>query len=302
MLIWQFQVLRNRETATFHINQRATFGSRNSRQVQYMGTTLSLQELTTDKSSPVQIQENNSEGVRRFDCGNMGDVIDVGPPRPVPFDSLQSDCSKLIRKKLNIGCKHAAEVVTCGDGRRRMTAVSPQLLFPVDDVKPLLSDNAFYMQPKQDGKRLLIHKTGKAVTGFNRHGIECGIPANIRTAAQALRGDFLVDGEAVGDMLHVFDILELEQSDIRIIPYRDRLVKLLNLLASGQQSGIRWVATISGPTAKQMVFRQLRKAGAEGVVFKRIRAPYSPERPESGGDYFKYKFVEAASETHAKKW
>jgi bifunctional non-homologous end joining protein LigD len=302
MLIWQFQVLRNREAAAFHINQRTTPGSCNIRNVIIMGTTLSLQVRTTDKSSPIQIQESNGEGVRRFDCGNMGDVINVGPTPPVPFDSTQPDCSKLIREKLNMGCKHSAEVVTCGDGRRRMAAVRPQLLFPVDDVKPLLSDNAFYMQPKHDGKRLLIHKNGQDVTGFNRHGIECGIPANIRTAAHALRGDFLVDGEAVGDMLHTFDLLELDSCDIRPIFYRDRLVKLLNLLASGQQSGIRWVATISGPTAKQMVFRQLRKAGAEGVVFKRIRAPYSPERPESGGDYFKYKFVEAASETHAKKW
>jgi bifunctional non-homologous end joining protein LigD len=96
-------------------------------------------------------------------------------------------------------------------------------------------------------------------------------------------------------MLHVFDILELEQSDIRKIPYRDRLVKLLNLLASAQQTGIQWVATISGHEAKTRFFDQLREDNAEGVVFKRIGAPYSPGRPNSGGDQFKYKFVETAS-------
>jgi bifunctional non-homologous end joining protein LigD len=142
---------------------------------------------------------------------------------------------------------------------------------------------------------LLIQKLGDDVTGINRRGIECGFPECIREAAMALPGDFLLDGEAVGDMLHVFDILELEQSDIRTIPYRDRLVKLLNLLASRQQTGIQWVATISGPSAKKMVYNQLRKDGAEGVVFKRIGAPYSPGRPNSGGDHLKFKFVETAS-------
>jgi len=150
------------------------------------------------------------------------------------------------------------------------------------------------MQPKHDGKRLLIHKSGQDVTGMNRRGIECEIPESIRAAALALPCDFLMDGEAVGDVLHAFDLLELDAADIRQISYRDRLVRLLNLLATGQQIGIAWVATISGPAAKQMVFRQLRKDGAEGVVFKRIRAPYSPERPDSGGDYFKYTFVQPA--------
>jgi bifunctional non-homologous end joining protein LigD len=110
-----------------------------------------------------------------------------------------------------------------------------------------------------------------------------------------LPGDFLVDGEAVGDMLHVFDILEADGGDLRAIPYRDRLVKLLNLLASGQQTGIQWVATITGQPAKRRVFDQLRADQAEGVVFKRIGAGYSPGRPNSGGDQFKFKFVETAS-------
>ncbi|MCX6970566.1 MAG: hypothetical protein NTV93_10495 [Verrucomicrobia bacterium] len=82
---------------------------------------------------------------------------------------------------------------------------------------------------------------------------------------------------------------------IRAIPYRDRLVKLLNLLASGQQTGIQWVATISGQEPKRRVYDQLRKDNAEGVVFKQIGAPHSPGRPNSGSSQFKFKFVETAS-------
>ena len=74
-----------------------------------------------------------------------------------------------------------------------------------------------------------------------------------------------------------------------------RLVELLNLLASGQQNAIQWVATHNGAAAKRCIFDKLREENAEGAVFKRIGAPYSPGRPNSGGDQLKYKFVETAS-------
>ena len=74
-----------------------------------------------------------------------------------------------------------------------------------------------------------------------------------------------------------------------------RLVELLNLLASTEQSAIQWVATHNGKEAKRRTFDELKGDNAEGVVFKRIGAPYSPGRPNSGGDQLKYKFVETAS-------
>ena len=262
-----------------------------------MDTTLYYTEGSSDKIYRVELEERDGGYVVNFAFGRRGATLNTGTktPVPVPFDLAQLIYDTLIREKTAKGYRQGPDSAAYIDCSRRVTPVRPQLLNSVDDVEPLLADNAFYLQPKHDGKRLLIQKLGDDVTGINRRGIECGIPECIREAAMALPGDFLLDGEAVGDMLHVFDILELEQSDIRTIPYRDRLVKLLNLLASGQQTGIQWVATISGPSAKQMVYRQLRKDGAEGVVFKRIGAPYSPGRPNSGGDHLKFKFVETAS-------
>jgi len=39
----------------------------------------------------------------------------------------------------------------------------------------------------------------------------------------------------------------------------------------------------------------VKERGGEGIVFKRLDAPWSPGRPASGGDWLKLKFVEAAS-------
>ena len=260
-------------------------------------TTLYFREGSSDKVYRAAIEERDGGYVVNFAYGRRGSTLNTGTKTscPVYYDVARMIYDKLIREKMAKGYTLGADSMAYTDGSKKVTGIRPQLLNAVEDPGPLLKDNGFYLQPKHDGKRLLLHKKGDDISGINRRGIECGIPERIRAAAMALPGDFLIDGEAVGDTLHVFDILEIGGSDIRAIPYRDRLVKLLNLLASGQQTGIQWVATISGHEAKTRSFDHLREENAEGVVFKQIGTPYSPGRPNSGGSQFKYKFVETAS-------
>jgi len=260
-------------------------------------TTLYFSEGSSDKVYRVAIETRDGGNVVNFAYGRRGSTLNTGTKTtsPVTSDEAQRIYDKLIREKTAKGYTSGEDSMAYSDGSRRVTAIRPQLLNPVDDPEALLKDNGIYLQPKHDGKRLLIHKMGENVIGINRRGIECSIPESIRVAALALLGGFLIDGEAVGDMLHVFDILEIDNTDMRAIPYRDRLVRLLNLLASAQQTSIQWVATISGQASKRRVYDQLRKDNAEGVVFKQIGAPYSQGRPNSGGTQFKYKFVETAS-------
>ena len=262
-----------------------------------MSTTLYFREGSSDKVYRVAIEPRDGGYVVNTAFGRRGTTLSTGTKTssPVAMDMAKFIHDKLVREKMAKGYSIGADGTPYQDGIRKVTDIRPQLLNPIDNVEPLLRDDTFYLQPKHDGKRLLIQKQGSTVTGINRRGIECGIPESIRVAALALPGDFLMDGEAVGNILHVFDLLEADGSDLRAIPYRDRLVKLLNLLASGQQTGIQWVATISGHAAKRRTFDQLREELAEGVVFKRVGAAYSPGRPNSGGDHLKFKFVETAS-------
>lgn len=262
-----------------------------------MSTTLYFREGSSDKVYWVAIEPREGGYIVCFAYGRRGTTLRTGTKTtsPVPMDEAQRIYDKLLKEKTAKGYTSGLDTVAYAGASGKLTHIRPQLLNATGDPGALLGDNGFYLQPKHDGKRLLLRKQGSEVTGINRRGIECGIPETIRVAALALPGDFIVDGEAVGEIVHAFDILELEGSDIRKIPYRDRLVKLLNLLASAQQTAIQWVATISGHEAKSRLFHRLREENAEGVVFKRIGAPYSPGRPNSGGDQFKYKFVETAS-------
>jgi len=260
-------------------------------------TTLYFKEGSSDKVYRAAIEPRDRGYVVTFAYGRRGSTLTSGTKTACPLDYAAARLiyDKLVREKVAKGYALGANSQPYTDGSRKITGIRPQLLNTVDDPGALLADNGFYLQPKHDGRRLLVSKRGQVVVGINRRGIECGIPASIHAAALTLPGDFLIDGEAVGDMLHVFDILEIEGICMRVVPYRDRLVKLLNLLASAQQTAIQWVATISGHEAKTRFFHQLREDNAEGVVFKRIGAAHSPGRPNWGGDQFKYKFVETAS-------
>jgi len=262
-----------------------------------MHTTLHYRDERSDKVYRIAIEPRDGGYVVNFAYGRRGSTLNTGTKTACPlyFDAARLIYDKLVKEKMAKGYTLGADSQAYTEGSRKMTDIRPQLLNAVEDPEPLLADEAFYLQPKHDGKRLLLHKQGFEITGINRRGIECGFPESIRAAAAALPHNFLLDGEAVGDTFHVFDLLEVRFTDLRPLPYKTRLVELLNLLASTEQSAIQWVATHNGKVAKRRVFDQLREENAEGVVFKRIGAPYSPGRPNSGGDQLKYKFVETAS-------
>lgn len=76
--------------------------------------------------------------------------------------------------------------------------------------------------------------------------------------------------------------------------YLERHAALLSALVI-ERPYLRTVDAFQGTEAKVRVFDGLREAGAEGVVFKKIDAPYSAGKPNSGGSQFKFKFVETAS-------
>ena len=57
-----------------------------------------------------------------------------------------------------------------------------------------------------------------------------GCPSPIVVGAHKITGDFILDGECVGDVLYAFDLLEWDGEDCRTKPYQRRFVKLSNLL------------------------------------------------------------------------
>jgi bifunctional non-homologous end joining protein LigD len=128
---------------------------------------------------------------------------------------------------------------------------------------------------------------------FTRKGNDWSgrFPAITAAAAKLPAATFTIDGEAVvpgpdgparfdelrqrasagAAVLYAFDLVELDGEDLRARPFLERKAALTRLLR-GSKAGIVINDHIAedGPT----VFAHACKLGAEGIVSKRVDAPY----------------------------
>ena len=168
-------------------------------------------------------------------------------------------------------------------------------------VARLIADDDWCLQEKFDGRRQLIRKRDDIMTLINRRGLIVGGSYTILRQARELPGDFLLDGECVGEAFHAFDLLETGSRDLRTVPYRERLVELINLLARAQHPNIQCVDTAFDAPTKLRWVRELLEANREGLVLKRLTASYTAGRPATGGDQLKHKFCETLSAVVAQR-
>jgi bifunctional non-homologous end joining protein LigD len=146
---------------------------------------------------------------------------------------------------------------------------------------------------KHDGYRLQVRREGEAVRLFTRRGYDWTnrYPA-IATAAAAIKASsFVLDGEAVvcgphgisvfealhrrgtvrEAVLQAFDVLELDGGDLRPLPLGERKAHLAKLLRR-PPVGIELNAHTDADGAT--VFSHACQMGLEGIVSKRLAAPY----------------------------
>jgi bifunctional non-homologous end joining protein LigD len=158
---------------------------------------------------------------------------------------------------------------------------------------------------KHDGYRLQVRRDGDIVRLFTRRGYDWTgrYPAIAATAIKLRARSFALDGEAVvcgpdgiaifdalhrhgtvsEAMLYAFDLLELDGEDLRALPLGDRKKRLARLLAR------RCVGIVLSEHAADdgaTIFRQACRMGLEGIVSKRLSAPYRSGR---SGDWIKVK-------------
>jgi bifunctional non-homologous end joining protein LigD len=234
----------------------------------------------------------------------------------LPYDAAEKLYDKLVAEKMRGGYKPdegggdvpppAAAVAS--DIEARESGLLPQLLNEVEGgvVVGLLDDNGWGAEEKFDGKRMMLRYEGGRLSAINRKGLVCGVAAAFVAAAEALgerAGEFVIDGEAVGEVFYAFDLLVGAEGDLRSLPFSARRLALMNLLASGPPSGGRII--LSGlalnSLEKRELYHRLGREGREGVVFKRLDAPYTAGRPNRGGDQLKRKFYSTATFVVARR-
>jgi bifunctional non-homologous end joining protein LigD len=140
----------------------------------------------------------------------------------------------------------------------------------------------------------MVRREGARVRCFTRGGHNWAdrFPAIAEAASRILASSFLIDGEAVivnddgtpdfhalrskrrgyEAVLYAFDLIEYDGDDLRDPPLIERKRRLKGLLGRSKRRSIRFVEYLTGD--RPTVFRHVCNMGLEGVVSKRVDAPY----------------------------
>jgi bifunctional non-homologous end joining protein LigD len=267
--------------------------------------TLYYREGSSDKVYQAAIKPAGALFVVNFAYGRRGSTLTTGTKTfsPVDFDTAKKIYTKLVSEKKAKGYTEGADGTPYQHTDKQASGILPQLLNPVEeaDVQALLRDDNYCAQEKFDGRHLLIRKQDDHIEGINKKGLIVGLPETVSNDLGTLPGSFIPDGESIGDDYHVFDLLEWKGENLRPLSYETRLVRLVNLLLStANHPHIKLVGTAFTTGEKTELWQQLRRENREGIVFKRLDAPYMPGKPNSGGTQLKFKFVATLSAIVAK--
>jgi bifunctional non-homologous end joining protein LigD len=263
--------------------------------------TLYYREGSSDKIYQASIEGQAGGHVVNFAFGRRGTALSTGTKTqaPVSLEKAKAIFDKLVKEKQAKGYTPGEDGTPYQhtDKAALATGIHCQLLNPIEahEVEQYLCNDEYWMQEKFDGRRLLIQKKDKGAIGINRQGLAVALPLTLVGDAANCPLDFIIDGEALGDVLCVFDVLWIGSEDMRSLPFVERCLRLMNLVKSFAHPHLLLPLTVCTTEEKRSLFNTLKALGKEGVVFKRSDALYTAGRPASGGSQLKHKFYESAS-------
>jgi len=270
---------------------------------------LFCQSGSSDKEYHLQIVEATGGYVVNFQYGRRGSTLKGGSktPAPVALEKAQKIYDKIVAERTG----EVPPYIPGDDNGNYISAAAadisetkevifiPQLLNPIDEteIEKFLKDDSYGAQEKKDGEHQPVHKKAGKVLVTNKKGQSVGYPAALETALKDPQ-DTLVDSEAIGGVYHAFDLLEALGEDIRGLGYLDRYEVLQKMFEKGlfNTQSLVLVPLAIGEKAKRALYESLKKK--EGIVFKKLDAPYSPGKVHS--DMWKAKFYHELSARVAK--
>lgn len=272
---------------------------------------LFFQEGSSDKVYNAQIVKDGALYTVKCQWGRRGSTLQEGSKAvKVALAVAEKKFASLVREKTNKGYQEittdvqpAAVAPPEGQGsgskvggKRAKVGHAAQLLNPIeeDELHAFMADEQMVAQQKLDGQRVLVH-IGEELIVTNRDGQRTTkVDHRMFAGLDYLPHGTVVDGELLGDAYWMFDVLQLAEEDVRERGYLSRWELLEHELEPALTGACKVLPLAIGKKAKTKLHDNLRKASAEGIVFKHRDAPYTAGRPSSGGTQRKHKFVKSA--------
>ena len=183
-------------------------------------TTLYYHEGSSDKVYQAAIEPQGELFLVTFAFGRRGSTLSTGSKTqtPVDLDTATRIFMKLVNEKKAKGYTEGPDSTPYQHTAKedRVTGILPQLLNPIEETEAhhILREPAWCLQEKLDGRRVLVRKAGAEIHGINRKGLVIGLPETIFGCVRSIPGNFILDGECVGDLFCAFDILEHDGQDL----------------------------------------------------------------------------------------
>jgi bifunctional non-homologous end joining protein LigD len=259
----------------------------------------------SDKIYRLTVEASGAGWLVNYANGRRGGTLATGTrtPTPVDYAAARKDCNNKLFEQVGkgyvpiagsrFGDGHAAEAIATI--AKAASGHIPQLLSAIDaeTLERLIRDDRFVAEVKHDGERRMLIVEDGMPTGGNRQGQTVALPAKLRAAASAFP-DVVLDGEQIGDTLHVWDILSYKGIDLRSRPLHQRQ-KALDAGDFFRPGLIVRTETAVGEEAKRKLLAQVRASSGEGLVFKLRDALYDPGKPGGQASWYKFKFWNSLS-------
>lgn len=261
---------------------------------QIQSVRLTFTSGSSDKEYRIHLVEDNGLFVVNFQYGRRNGTLRDGTKTKTPLKKEEAEkiFNKILKEQLSDGyildgeaTPSAIQIVA-----KTKDATQVQLLKELkeEDVLDYLTNPNYFMQEKKDGERRTLDKSNKGVHGGNKKGEKVSVSKEVTESLS--QDDIELDGELVGEILFVFDLLRLDKKDLKKLSYEKRLEKLESLEFG---KNVVVVETAKTTKDKSAMKEKLQKENAEGFVVKDKTAHYTVGRDSSTA--FKYKFYKTAT-------
>ena len=263
---------------------------------------LYFRQGSSDKVYHLQLENADDKWSVQAQWGRRGSALqsDVKVSKTT-YQEAKRVYDRIVREKAGKGYQ-IAEVAPNGDAAisvgltttKEHSGHIPELLTPIEEPEALrLADDAsWWFQQKFDGRRLAVQKTDGKYIGINKLGQVISIDSRLSESLDLAQARaFLADGEITDSHFFIWDLLSVNDSDLRAEPYEIRYVHLTRLFR-GVHQALRVCETAMTLKAKRAFVKAMHDANAEGFVCKNRCAAYAAG---PAGQHFKCKFVTTAS-------
>lgn len=262
---------------------------------------LFFQQGSSDKVYQLQLESVENQWTVCAQWGRGGSALqsDVKIDK-APYEEAKRVYDRVLREKTSKGYQIAAAsaggaAISVGlPESKEHSGHTPELLTPMEEPEALrlADDVSWWFQQKFDGRRLAVRKNSGGYSGINKLGQFIPVDSRLTEALDLVGAkDFLVDGEITDSCFHIWDLLDVNGTDLRVQPYEIRYVHLTRLFR-GVHTALRVCETAMTPKAKRAFVKAMHDANAEGFVCKNRYAEYAGGR---AGQHYKCKFVATAS-------